>query len=561
MKTLLNTIICLYLLTGTLTAGLLKDEYKNIVPKNRPQYQIEIELDYENRSYKGKERILFDYPFSKNLGIVLRLFANSGTVSEKNLIIKSIRVDGAETDFVYNDNNTVTLKGDFREKKRYRLDIEFSASLPEIPDEDSDIFLTSLKQLLGLSGQKVSENNYGIFGCSSTVCNIATPVPSLAKTGINGWFVTGINGLGDYQRGDFADYNVGVIADSSVVVVSNGVIKKSEKLPDGKIRYSFGAESVNDIILGASASFKYERKEIDGVLYSSYYVSDANHKLALSSIEIASQAVNFFSKYYAAYPYTELKIVSAPMTGGAGGVEFPALITVGDFLYSELQMTQPDGRFVSRDLISQMFEFVVVHEVAHQWFSTLVPSDSRKEPYLDEGLASFSAYLYFQNKYGDKEAKKFLENQIRLNYVMMRLMGYSDLPVSTPVAEYRNMFQYAGIIYGKAPLFFVKLRELIGDSRFGFLISGWVKERSFRDSEMRQLITVLKKNEPQKVSQIEALYSRWFENTYGDADIGKGSLGDLLKFLNEGEDVDIDLNLDNFKDWLENTFDMFRQYR
>ncbi|MCX7944861.1 MAG: M1 family aminopeptidase [Deltaproteobacteria bacterium] len=555
----LKAIFILFILSQNLYSQLLNKEYKNLVPKNRPRYQAKISLDFEDRSFKGEEKISFEYPFANNKGVFLRLFANSGTYYGKNLSIVSVKMDGTDLRFDYRDNTTIEIKGDFRPRKRYTIDIEFQATLPEISDEDADIFLLSLKQLLGLSTKRMSENNYGVFGCSSTVCNMASPIPTLAKISGDDWNISEINGLGDYQRGDFADYHVSIISDPSVVVITNGIVKKSEKLPDGRIISHFEAEVVNDFVIEASDVFKSVSKEIDNVLYTSYYTSEIEYSVAELSIEIASQAINYFSKYYAKYPYTTLKIVSAPMTGGAGGVEFPALITVGNFLYSGVQFAQPEGRFTTKDLLSQMFEFVIVHEVAHQWFSTLVPSDSRREPFLDEGLASFSAYLYFMNKYGEQEGKKFLENHIRLNYIVMRLLGYKDLPISTPIDKYDNMFQYAGIIYGKAPLFFVKLNEILGDLRMMHLLSSWVRERAFKDSEMRHLISMLKKSEQKKVDQIESLYKRWFEGTYGDEDIGKGSLNELLKLLNEGEDFDINLN--KFKDWLEDTFDMFRQYR
>ncbi|MGC8927051.1 MAG: M1 family aminopeptidase [Myxococcota bacterium] len=561
MRICFRVFIFILLISQSLYAGLLRDEYRNLPPKNRPQYQVEIDLDFENRSYKGVAQIRFEYPFSENKGVVLRLFANSGAEGEKSLSITSIKLDGKEIEFEYKDNTSVEIRGEFRAKKIYTLSIEFEANMPRISDEDSDIFLTSLKQLLGLSGQGASENNYGVFGCSSSVCNMAAPIPSLAKFYGNNWLRAEMNGIGDYQRGDFADYKVNIISDASVTVVNNGIIRKRETMSDGRIKWSFEAESVNDIIFEASTNFDYERREADGILYSFYSCSEVSHKLARLSIDIASEAVNFFSRYYAKYPYNELKIVVVPMTGGAGGVEFPALITVGDFLYKEIEGRETDGRFVSIDLLTQMFEFVIVHEVAHQWFATLIPSDSRKEPYLDEGAASFSAYLYFIHKYGKDEANKILENQIRLNYVMMRLLGYKDQPINTPIEKYENMFQYAGIIYGKAPLFFVKLRELIGEQRFGFLISKWVKERSFKDTNINQLISMFKFNEPQKAPQIDALYKRWFEGVYGDADIGKGSLRDLLKYVTDGKDLDLDIDLDSLKDWLENTFDMFRQYR
>lgn len=561
MKIFLRTFLLLLLFGEGIYASLLQSEYKNISPKNKAQYFIDIDLDFDGRSYKGTEKIIFEYPFKKNRGLTLRLPANVGTTVEKNLYIRSVRVNGKESRFSYRNNTTVDVSGEFYLKQRYTIDIEFDAHLPEITDEDPDIFLLSLEQLLGLSNEKVIENNYGIFGCSTSVCNIASVAPSLAKIGGDDFLVLDTNGLGDYQRADFADYQISALSDSSVTIVSNGELKKSEELPDGKVRYLFFADSVNDIVIEASELFEYKRRVINGILYLSYYLPTADNRLADLSIDIASQAAEFYSRYYARYPYSELKIVSVPMTGGAGGVEFPALITVGDFLYNELRDVDFEGRFISKDLISQIFEFVIAHEVAHQWFSTLVPSDSREAPYMDEGLASFSAYLYFVDKYGEMEAKKFLENNIRLNYIMMRLLGYKDMPLKTPIEKYDNMFQYAGIIYGKAPLFFVRLREMLGKERFRFLFSNWVKERSFKDSDITHLISALKKNEPEKSSEIEALYRRWFENTFADTDIGTGSISDLLRFLNDGNDVDINIDMDKLKDWLQDTFDMFREYR
>jgi len=556
-------IICIILfLSGSAYGQLLIQEYNSRLEKPIPQYKIEINLDIENRIYSGKERIVFKYPLSKDKDVILRLFANSGGGSERNLDIKSIMLDGKTAEFFFVDDTTVSIRGDFVSKKSYTIEIEFSATLPEITQESTDIFLSTLKQLLGQGSSSVTENNYGIFGCSANICNIASVVPALAKVNNDDWSTSRMTGMGDYQRGDFADYEIDVVHDDSVLVVSNGVIKKRESLKEGKVRSRFFADSVNDIILEASCNFNYVRREINGVLYISYYVNDRDKRLAELSIDVASEAIGFFSRYYAKYPYSEFKIVSAPMTGGAGGVEFPALITIGDFLYDEIDGDeQRTGEFISYDLLSQMFEFVIVHEVAHQWFSTLIPSDSRTEPYLDEGLASFSAYLYFINKYGEVEAKKFLDNQIRLNYIMMRLLGYKDMPINTPIENYENMFQYAGIIYGKAPLFFVKLYELIGKERFRFIVSQWVKERAFKDTRLISLINTLKANEPAKASSIESLYKRWFEGRYGDEDIGKGSLKDLLKFLNNGKDLDIDFNLDRLKKFLEDTFDMFREYR
>ncbi len=543
-------------------AQLLLKEYENIISKSRPVYSAEVEFDAEKNSYRGSQTINFVYPLSSNKGLILRLMANTGSATDMNMELISVRLDKEPLKFKYLNNTTVLIEGGFKPQKSYAIQIEFKAELPVISEEETDIFLTSLSNLLGLGENNISGNNYGVFGCSKDVCNLASIIPTLAKVYDDNWSIKNTDGLGDYQRGDFSSFTLDVIRSEDILFVCNGIATASEK-KGKKLRTRYVADSVNDIVCGASSEFNSIRNDVNGILFVSYYIGEANKESAEKALKIASEAVSFFSKYYAKYPYSELKIVQSPITGGAGGVEFPAFVTIGSFLYGDISKSglSDSELYVSKDIMDEMFEFVIVHEVAHQWFSTLVPSDSRKEPYLDEGLASYSAYVYFENKYGGAKGEDILMTQIRLNYIMMRLLGLEDLPISTPIEKYKNMFQYAGIVYGKAPLFFVKLRELIGANRFRFLLSSWTRERAFKDSYLRQLINMLKLNEPAKASQIESVYKRWIEGAFGDEDIGKGDLKDLLKYISGGKDLDLDISIDKLRDWLEETFEMFRQYR
>lgn len=563
MRRYIALFIFSFFVSQNLYSQLLIHDYKSRLRRERPRYTAQIDFNSVDNSYKGKERIEFIYPLSSNKGVVLRLFANSGCGEVVNMEILSVRVDKRPAEFKYLDNVTVVVEGDFRSKTFYTLEVEFRSSLPDISEEDSDIFIRALSQLVGSQESNTSEYNYGVFGCSKNVCNIASIVPSLAKVYDDDWSLSDVNGTGDYQRGDFADYRLDIIHSTEILFICNGITMSSEMQKDGRVKTRFVADAVNDIVCEASPDFNFIRREIDGVLYTSYYISDRDRGAADAALKIASDSVSFFSRYFAKYPYSELKIVQAPMTGGAGGVEFPALITVGSFLYGALLGRGPSeyGIYLSKDLINEMFEFVIVHEIAHQWFSTLVPSDSRKEPYLDEGLASFSAYLYFVHRYGEEKGRDILERQIRLNYVMMRLLGLEDMPVNTPIEEYQNMFHYAGIVYGKAPIFFIKLREAIGGDRFKSLLSSWTKERAFRDSNLKQFITMLKSSEPAKAAKIEALYERWINGRFGDEDIGRGNLKDLFKYIGGGRGIDLGIDLNRLRDWLEETFDMFREYR
>jgi hypothetical protein len=70
-----------------------------------------------------------------------------------------------------------------------------------------------------------------------------------------------------------------------------------------------------------------------------------------------------YSELYAPYPWPSYTVVAIPDTGG---LEYPTLVYQPS--------TSPD----------------VAHETAHQWFYSLVGNDQARDPWLDEGLATWA---------------------------------------------------------------------------------------------------------------------------------------------------------------------------
>jgi len=71
---------------------------------------------------------------------------------------------------------------------------------------------------------------------------------------------------------------------------------------------------------------------------------------------------------YGDYPWPELHVVITRDIGRAG-IEYPTMIFEG----------------------AARFALTVSHEVAHQWFYSLVGDDQAREPWLDEALATWAA--------------------------------------------------------------------------------------------------------------------------------------------------------------------------
>ncbi len=104
-----------------------------------------------------------------------------------------------------------------------------------------------------------------------------------------------------------------------------------------------------------------------------------------------AEAVRIFTRIYGEYPYRELEIVATPTS--AGGVEYPGIIAINQTLYVP-------GEKLSGMRSEDLVESVVVHEVAHDWFYNMVGNDQGREPWLDEAMAQYMTWQYFQERYG-----------------------------------------------------------------------------------------------------------------------------------------------------------------
>ena len=100
----------------------------------------------------------------------------------------------------------------------------------------------------------------------------------------------------------------------------------------------------------------------------------------------AKKALSRYSQWYGTYPYSTLSIVVPPPGGnGAGGMEYPTLVTAWGASDKE-----PDLEL----------ERVVVHEIGHQFFYGLVASNEFEEAWLDEGFTSYAEDKVMEAEYG-----------------------------------------------------------------------------------------------------------------------------------------------------------------
>jgi hypothetical protein len=280
-------------------------------------------------------------------------------------------------------------------------------------------------------------------------------------------------------------------------------------------------------------------------------------------LQYTASALETFEPKLGALPYKHFRVVEAPLSDGAGGMEFQGLITIGTSLYRGAadpnSIFEGSGLEMFKDLMQQMsalgvsgpggvdpfqniaktiertLEFTVAHEVGHQYFAGLVGTDPIKEPVADEALTQYAAVLYYEWAHGKAAAESLRQEALVAAYQMYRMMGGADGPAQRPTEEFSSSMEYGAIVYGKAPNFFHAARKQVGDTAFFRGLRSYVDTYRYKWACLDCFRKELAKTSSGSSASLERLQNRWWKESRGDEDLGAldlnslmgGSMGDL----------------------------------
>ena len=232
-------------------------------------------------------------------------------------------------------------------------------------------------------------------------------------------------------------------------------------------RSEFVSGPVREFTLITHAGYLSESFDVNGVEVTSYWVPEyADSGRAARDYAVA--ALRFFTEEFGPYPYPALTIAMAPVASGS--MEYPQLNLIGLQLYRDFQHNLEDQ---------------IAFSVAHQWWSQLVHNDPVHEPWLDEALSSYAAYLYQERMHGSEKAEVYRLQQWVSPIQYIKNNGRDD-PVSLPVRQYASGSDYRILVYHKGAMLFYELRKAIGPLAARLSMSAFVEKHRFGliDSQM-----------------------------------------------------------------------------
>lgn len=124
------------------------------------------------------------------------------------------------------------------------------------------------------------------------------------------------------------------------------------------------------------------------------------------------------------------------------------------------------------DLATPDKEWILVHELAHQWWGNLITSANWREFWLNEGLATYMTAAWKEHRYGKAAYDAELDGARK------RLAAARDKGFDKPLAwdgKYPSLGLRRAVQYSKGALFLDHLRGVMGDAAFWAGIKTYTK--------------------------------------------------------------------------------------
>ena len=409
----------------------LVEEYQPVLcqMETATRYQINIQIADSVSDVSGDMEVLYTNNETAALDeIYFRLFPNGGGAY---MTISDVVVDGLDVPVVLEHLNTAL-----------RVDLPVSLQ----PGEQVRIRLSFYQTVPWEMG-----GNYGLYVYRNEILALDQFFPIIPVYDDEGWNVEDPPINADMVYTDEAFFLVTVNAPTTLILAGSGVeIAASIGEERQEVIYAGGPQ--RDFFLAASTRFESVTRRVGETRVTSYFPEEYRSSGEMV-LETAVSALNSYKERFGLYPYKELDLISTPMT--AGGMEYSGAVSLSLNYYNS-------GYRINALLF---LESAAAHEVAHQWFFNQVMSDQLDEPWLDEGLVQYATYLYFVDRYGEDNAQVFVNSWAD----RWQAIEETPIPIGKPAREYSSD-EYGPIIYGRAPFFFMALRDQIGETTFDQLL-------------------------------------------------------------------------------------------
>jgi len=272
------------------------------------------------------------------------------------------------------------------------------------------------------------------------------------------WVVTANEGLGasvwwpnkDIYSDEPDSQRVAITVPNSLFDVSNGRLRGTTPNGDGTTTYEwFVRNPINnyDIAVNAGdyAHFGDVYQGEKGKLTLDFYPLDYHLDTAKKQFQQVKPMLQCFESWFGPFPWYEdgYKLVETPHLG----MEHQSAVAYGNH-YKNGYL----GRDRSATGHGLLWDFIIIHESAHEWFGNSITMKDPADMWIHEGFATYAEGLYTECQQGKKAGAEYTIGQ--------RKIIRNDVPI---VGVYGVNHEGSGDMYDKGANLLHTIRQLVDD--------------------------------------------------------------------------------------------------
>jgi aminopeptidase N len=255
----------------------------------------------------------------------------------------------------------------------------------------------------------------------------------------------------DQWRDEVEGMDISVEAPSDLVEVSGGRFQGKEVLHDGYTRWNWKVQyPINNYDVSLNIGKYVHFGDSYGDLSLDYYVFPEDLEKAKHQFVQVKDMLNAFTHYFGEYPFPKdgYKLVEALYSG----VENQTAITYGNHFENGYLGRPKTG-------IGTRFDFIIVHESAHEWFGNSITARDRSDMWIHEGWANYCEGLFVEYMWGKPDGITYVNT------------GKENVKNQAPVISEEGVFSTPpGDQYKKGGLFLNTVRSVVDDDAKWFAL-------------------------------------------------------------------------------------------
>ncbi|HSG01726.1 MAG TPA: M1 family metallopeptidase, partial [Vicinamibacterales bacterium] len=316
------------------------------------------------------------------------------------------------------------------------------------------------------------------------------------------WVYTACEGQGssiwwpskDQWRDEPERMDISVAVPNGLTNVSNGRFQGQTDLGDGFTRWDYRVHyPINSYNVSVNVTDYVHFSDTLGELTMDFFVTPENLEKAKVQFAQAKPMMEAFVEYFGDYPFPRdgYKLIEVPYSG----MEHQSAVTYGNRFANG---------YLERDWtgvgVSLKFDFIIIHESAHEWFGNAVSAADVSDMWIQEGWTTYLEGMYVEALFGYEDALKYVN-------------GYkARVQNRTPIITRRGIHETPPQdMYFKGALFLHTLRSVVSDdAKWWALVREVYQHFKYRNIMTEELVAFM--NERTGL-RLDAVFDQYLRHT------------------------------------------------